>query len=201
MSTTAAPAPLRAGAQRRCEELAATAVRDSPRVHVLLAKLRALGCGAAAAAPVACEDVFEGAPVLGGYDAARARVVLNPRVPAGALTQGAVTRAVAHELVHAFDACRAALAPASCAHVACTEVRAANLSGDCDFTAEARRAPLRTLAGGLAGGQQACVRRRAELSVSLHASCNGDGSGADAARAVAAVWAPCYADTAPFASN
>lgn len=182
--------------------MSAIALRDSPRVHVLLSKMRALGCSAASA-PVECEDVFDGAPVLGGYDSARGRVVMNPRAPASALVQGEVTRAIAHEFVHAYDFCRAEVEPSNCAHIACTEVRAANLSGDCDFTVEARRMPVRLASGGVAGRQQACVRRRAELSVAMHAACGAgaDGAADAAARAVAAVWAPCYADTAPFSSN
>ena len=197
----AAPAPLRASVVRRCDELVAAALRDSPRIHVLLAKMAERGC-AAAAAPVACADVFGGAPVGAGYDAGAQRVVVNPRVPAGRLNAGEVTRALAHELVHAYDACRAVVDAGDCAHLACTEIRAANLSGDCDFFVEAQRMPLRLAAAPLAARQQACVRRRAELSVAMHAACGGGAdAGRAAARAVAAAWAPCYADAAPFASN
>jgi len=36
-----------------------------------------------------------------------------------------------HELVHAYDHCRAYVDWSNCVHHACSEVRAANLSGDC----------------------------------------------------------------------
>jgi inner membrane protease ATP23 len=36
-----------------------------------------------------------------------------------------------HELVHAYDHCRAYVDWTNCVHHACSEVRAANLSGDC----------------------------------------------------------------------
>jgi hypothetical protein len=41
-----------------------------------------------------------------------------------------------HELIHAFDVCRAEIDLTNLQHHACTEVRAANLSGDCSFVHE-----------------------------------------------------------------
>ncbi len=101
--------------------------------------------------------------------------------------------------MHAYDACRVHLEPNSCTHLACTEIRASNLSGECDFSAEAGRAPLQLLAGGLGGAQQRCVRRRAELSVGAFPPCAREPG--EPARIVASVWQHCYSDTAPFASN
>jgi inner membrane protease ATP23 len=194
--------PLPRSSQRKCEELVASTLANSPRVHVLLSKMRERGCAAANAALVSCEDIFGGAAVAGGFDPVTSRVIMNPRVPASHLSAGDFTRALTHELVHAFDSCRAVVDPDRCAHIACTEIRAANLSGDCDFFAEAQRMPLRlfTGGGGLAGRQRECVRRRAELSLSMHAPCRGD-DGRGPARHVAHVWEPCYADAEPFASN
>ncbi len=146
---------------------------------------------------------------------------MNPSVPEAFLNQGEWTRGITHELVHAFDACRAELRPSDCSHIACTEIRAANLSGDCDFGVElSRTGPLRfflggaapSSGGGLAGRQQACVRRRAELSLSMHEGCreaaapaagrpSASSRDAVAAREVDKVWEACYRDTAPFATN
>lgn len=188
--------PLARSSQRKCDELVASTLANSPRVHVLLSKMRERGCEAI----VACEDVFGGAAVAGGFDSVSGRVVMNPRVPAAFLSAAEFTRSVTHELVHAFDSCRARVDADRCPHIACTEIRAANLSGDCDFMVEARRMPLQLLESGLAGRQRACVRRRAELSLSMHVPCRGpDGRGP--AKHVATVWDPCYADAEPFASN
>ncbi|PHJ23258.1 peptidase m76 family protein [Cystoisospora suis] len=44
-------------------------------------------------------------------------------------------RFLIHELVHAFDFARAKLSPDNCLHVACTEIRAYNLSGQCSWWA------------------------------------------------------------------
>ena len=43
-----------------------------------------------------------------------------------------------HELLHAFDHCRAEIDPFNLRHHACMEVRAASLSGDCEFKREAK---------------------------------------------------------------
>jgi mitochondrial inner membrane protease ATP23 len=165
-------------------------------VASLLRKIEGRGC-ALAADPVICEDVFEGAPLVGGYDAGRRVVVMNPAVPEGVLTQPEWTRTITHELVHAFDHCRAAVDNANCRHLACTEIRAANLSGDCDFGVELGRGGLRDFT--VRGHQQKCVRRRAELSVSAHAHCVASPRGVRAT--VDDVWDACYGDVAPFATN
>ena len=157
-------------------------------------KIESRGC-ALATDPIICEDVFGAAPLMGGYDAVRRVVVMNPAVPDRTMDQSEWTRTITHELVHAFDACRAVVEPGNCAHVACTEVRTANLSGDCDVTVELARGGLRGWT--LRGHQQKCVRRRAELSLSMHPECAAAGVRAQ----VDDVWEPCYADTAPFATN
>lgn len=184
-------------AWRKCVKYVDYARRSSPRVASLLRQLEARGCGLAAPDPIVCEDAFEGAPVAGAYDSVRRLVLMNPGVPAGVLTQAITTRTVTHELIHAWDHCRAVIDPADCRHLACTEVRAANLSGDCDFGIELARGALRDFS--LRGRQQQCVRRRAELSVSMHPHCVAARRGVKAT--VDDVWEPCYADVSPFSTN
>ena len=41
-----------------------------------------------------------------------------------------------HELIHAYDHCRAEIDVSNLKHHACMEVRASNLSGDCSFVRE-----------------------------------------------------------------
>lgn len=73
-----------------------------------------------------------------------------------------------HEAIHAYDACRAKVDWSNCAHHACTEIRAAMLSGDCGFLREFFvRRNLR-----ISGQFQNCVKRRAELSVALNPNCD-----------------------------
>ncbi len=73
---------------------------------------------------------------------------------------------------------------------AALQVRAANLSGDCSFSQELLRGNY-----GLRAQQQACVRRRAELSVAMNPACAALGA---ARAAVDGCFADCYRDTAPF---
>ena len=48
--------------------------------------------------------------------------------------------ALRHELIHAFDFARAEINPSDCRHVACSEIRAYHLSGECSAKAELLRA-------------------------------------------------------------
>jgi len=58
------------------------------------------------------------------------------------LSQSDVNDVVTHELIHAYDHCRAKVDWDDCVHHACSEIRAANLSGDCFFGKEVRRIPF-----------------------------------------------------------
>ena len=103
-----------------------------------------------------------------------------------------IRNTMVHELVHAYDHCRAAnMDWVNCRHHACSEVctvlvavaatpcnlgqtrdsvfqvRAANLSGDCTAQMEWKRGRTPYWPG----YQKSCVRRRAELSVSMNANC------------------------------
>ncbi|KAI9359548.1 peptidase M76 [Zopfochytrium polystomum] len=95
-----------------------------------------------------------------------------------------------HELIHAYDFCTTKINFNNCEQHACTEIRAANLSGECKFTREVGRGYF-----ALAKHHQVCVRRRAILSLKQNPSCAGPNVAEDAVRAV---WNSCFRDTAPF---
>ncbi|CAN8068883.1 unnamed protein product [Agarophyton chilense] len=105
-------------------------------------------------------------------------------------TQEHTSNTLVHEAVHAFDQCRAKIDWANCVHHACSEIRAAALSGDCSF---GREVFLRRNFG-FAKQFQRCVKRRAELSVSLNPFCQGVAT----KLAVQQAWDACFNDTAPF---
>ena len=70
-----------------------------------------------------------------------------------------------HELIHAYDYCTKDFDPKTDGPaMACTEVRAASLSGDCRWRNEFLRGHW--LAG--KGHHRECVRRRAVLSMKMH---------------------------------
>lgn len=98
-----------------------------------------------------------------------------------------VERSLRHELVHAYDDARGFVDPQDCYHHACSEIRAARLSGDCLGT---------EVAGGwteaMTSGLQ-CVRRRATLAVENNPVCKSFSD-----RAVEKVFEKCYTDYEPF---
>jgi hypothetical protein len=91
--------------------------------------------------------------------------------------QRMVHETMVHELIHAIDFCRSKMDPVNnCVHLACTEIRAANLSGECSFLKELPRIITKdtTQTGGkyFAGHGKDCVRRRAILSVRANPNCS-----------------------------
>ncbi|KAK1441184.1 hypothetical protein QVD17_07024 [Tagetes erecta] len=101
-----------------------------------------------------------------------------------------VNQVVIHELIHAYDDCRAAnLDWTNCAHHACSEIRAGHLSGDCHYKRELLRGYVK-----IRGHEQDCVRRRVMKSLASNPYC----SQAAAKDAMEAVWDTCYNDTKPF---
>lgn len=97
---------------------------------------------------------------------------------------------LAHELVHAYDHCRFEVDLANLKHHACTEIRASALSGECGMLNEFMRFNFK-----LNRGLQACVRRRAILSVMTNPNCKDRDQ---AAEVVDSVFKSCFNDTRPF---
>ena len=107
-------------------------------------------------------------------------------------SQDYVDTVVSHELVHSFDFCRAQVQFADVRHHACTEVRAANLSGECSWWREVKRGVLQW-----SGHQEKCVRRRAIVSVLGNPAVRDVD---DARQVVASVFDRCYRDLQPHGS-
>ncbi|XP_008808164.1 mitochondrial inner membrane protease atp23 [Phoenix dactylifera] len=104
--------------------------------------------------------------------------------------QDEINQVLIHELIHAYDDCRAKnMNWNNCAHHACSEIRANHLSGDCHYKRELLRGFMK-----IRGHEQECVRRRALKSVQNNPYC----SDAAARDAIEAVWDTCYNDTFPF---
>ncbi|KAF0775022.1 hypothetical protein AaE_001278 [Aphanomyces astaci] len=98
-------------------------------------------------------------------------------------------RTLAHELIHAYDHCRAQVDwKSDCEAHACSEIRAAALSGDCDWHLEVFRGHFN-----IAKQHQVCVRRRAELSLQFNPMCTGK-----EALCVDKVFETCYKDYLPY---
>lgn len=140
---------------------------------------------------VRSEDTGRGRVAEAGYlwydtpHARRGDVVLHEDK---LLTAAEIERSLRHELIHAYDDVRGYVDPSNCYHQACSEVRAARLSGDCFLNQEVRRGNLDFFQSG-----RKCVERRATLAVEQNPLCRGFG-----ARAVDSVFPKCFADFEPF---
>jgi len=101
---------------------------------------------------------------------------------------------LAHEMVHAYDHLRfkTDLGPdEDLRKVACAEIRASNLSGECRWANEF----FRNKVTAFTNHHQDCVRRRAVISVKMRPNCKDD---VQAVKAVNDVWDSCFRDTRPF---
>ena len=107
----------------------------------------------------------------------------------GKLSHADLGAALLHELIHAYDDARAIVDPSNCMHQACSEIRAAKLSGECSWSNEWRNFHLNPFVSGMR-----CVSQHAISSVSKNPSCRGD----LAEWAVEAMMAKCYRDYEPF---
>jgi inner membrane protease ATP23 len=110
--------------------------------------------------------------------------------------QTTTQNAVAHELLHIYDQSRAYADLNNCIHVACMEVRAAALSGECAKQREEERGALRPFLVE-PGHFKRCVWRKAMGSVKFQPLCSEPEV---CEKAMQLSFERCFADQAPFYS-
>ncbi|PWW75807.1 hypothetical protein C7212DRAFT_281659 [Tuber magnatum] len=98
---------------------------------------------------------------------------------------------LAHELVHVYDHLRFRVDWEELKHHACSEIRASSLSGECRWMREAFTRGVFHFTR----QHQACVKRRAILSVQNNPKCKNE---AEATKIVNQVFDSCFTDTRPF---
>lgn len=165
-----------------CQEMIRKSFR-TPMVKFLKEHMEKAGCtlGDKFIQAVWCND-----QVAGGYIRGRGVKVCSNHLN----FQDEVNQVVIHELIHAYDDCRATnLNWANCAHHACSEIRASHLSGDCHYKRELLRGFMK-----IRGHEQECVKRRVMKSLINNPYCSEEA----AKDAMEAVWDICYNDTKPF---
>ena len=177
----------------KCRTAVDCALRTCPKVKFMMEALASVGRPVDAEF-VQCAKCPDEAPTAGGYLPAHGFTVLCQQWIAK--HPGEVENTLVHEMVHAYDDRRALVDWNDLTQHACTEIRAANLSGDCTFQRELDRNNI-SLAK-LAGAGMRCVRRRAQLSVAMHPDCPDE---AAARAAVERAWTTCFNDKAPFDDN
>ncbi|XP_077401306.1 mitochondrial inner membrane protease ATP23 homolog [Vanacampus margaritifer] len=170
---------------RKCQLMLHFAVETSPYAKFLLRAMKNSGCQVYQDRHFACEDCD--GMVNGGFDAATSQVVLCQN---NIHQQSHMNRVVTHELIHAFDHCRAHVDWFNnFRHLACSEIRAANLSGDCSFSNEVARFHF-----GMKSHHQECVRDRALRSILAVRKISRQ----EAEKIVDEVFDTCFNDHAPF---
>ncbi|KAH8150369.1 uncharacterized protein LAJ45_05580 [Morchella importuna] len=169
---------------RRCEKNRDYLLRYSPIVRFMLKSVQQVG-GDLSAENIKCLPC-DGALRTGGFSPQYGIMLCQNR-----LDRGRMEDTLAHEMVHAYDHLRFNVNWDDLKHHACSEIRASSLSGECRWTREAFTRGV----WDFTQQHQACVRRRATISVSLHPKCKDD---AEAAKIVDMVFDSCFADTRPF---
>jgi len=105
-----------------CERLTVLSVESSPFVRLMTSALRNAGCNFNISRHISCEACGKG--MAGGYDRKTNQIVLCTDY---CQDIERVTATLSHELVHMYDHCTTTINFGDINHLACTEVRAANL--------------------------------------------------------------------------
>ncbi|KAG8577721.1 hypothetical protein GDO81_010274 [Engystomops pustulosus] len=143
------------------------------------------GCTAYKDRHFTCEECD--GQVGGGFDSSTSEIVICQNT---VNDQTTMNRMLTHELIHAYDHCRAHVDFLNnIQHLACTEIRAASLSGDCSLGNELSRFKF-----GIKQHHQACVRDRAVRSIVAARKFSQE----TAEKAVDEVFESCFNDREPF---
>ncbi|EDO34675.1 predicted protein, partial [Nematostella vectensis] len=154
-------------------------------VRFMLNAMSKLGCNIDDAKHTVCEPC--NGKLLGGFDPDKKEMFLCENT---IYNQQAMDDVLTHELIHAYDYCRVKYDPDNLKHLACTEIRAANLSGDCFFWKE----NIGRFQFGWKAHQQKCVKTRAVNSILAVRNVSRQ----RAEETVDSVFDACFNDTDPF---
>lgn len=111
----------------RCERNVYKCIKTSPLVKLMMGALKGSGCAIDIRRHISCEECNP--TVSGGYDPVMNQIVVCQNT---ATNEGLVQGVLTHEMIHMFDYCKNELDFKNLEHLACTEIRAANLT-HCSF--------------------------------------------------------------------
>ena len=153
---------------RWCLKRTEEELSKSSHLRFLLTHLRDQGCGFNYFRHVKCEpsgdDRIERNDVFGRFDPKRAElVVYEDKLPQASKKN--LRSTLQHMLVNAYDHCRANVDWDNMDHVACAEIRASLLSGECYFSRERRRGEVGWNPYRMCGHAQICAKRRTRESL------------------------------------
>nr|CAD7399504.1 unnamed protein product [Timema poppensis] len=169
----------------KCERNVYACIQKSPLVKLMMNALKSSGCEIDIRRHISCEvcDVS----VSGGYDPIFNQIVVCQNV---ARQEGYIQGVLAHEMIHMFDYCRNDLDFKNIDHLACTEIRAANLT-HCSFLSACTQGDASFI--NIRQQHQECVKTKATHSVIAVRNVTPE----EARAAVERVFPKCYADLEP----
>ena len=171
---------------RTCYEQARQCLTSNPSIHRLLQALASRGCPFDFHRHLTCE--LNGENRRGGFDRSTCQIILFPE---NLHSTREFCTILHHELIHAYDYCRANIDFHNPSHLACTEIRAASLSNQCSlfhhFSSSSRPFLIKNQ-------HQTCVKNlaRESLEISLNLPRT------DLNRMINDVFLRCYHDTDPY---
>lgn len=172
---------------KRCEDQRDYLLQYSPIVRYMSDQISRLG-GDLNRENIRCRTCATGQ--LGGFDHKYGILLCANYIDKRSMLEDVLS----HEMVHAWDHLRFKTSlshDASLREVACSEIRASNLSGECRWSNEFFRNKVLKFNR----HHQDCVRRRAVISVKMRPNCPDD---LTAVKVVNEVWDSCSRDTRPF---
>ncbi|CAG9585266.1 unnamed protein product [Danaus chrysippus] len=170
----------------KCEKNVYECVKNSPIVKTMMAALKSSGCPIDIRRHISCEVCDYS--VSGGYDPEMNQIVVCQNV---CTKKSMVQGVLAHEMIHMFDYCRNELNFKNMEHLACTEIRAANLT-HCSFMSAWSQGDASWTK--IKQAHQDCVKTKALYSV-LAVRQIGK---AEAVDIIEKVFPKCYADMEPI---
>jgi len=172
---------------KRCETQRDYLLQYSPVIRYMSDNIKRLG-GDLNRSNIRCRTCKTGQ--LGGFDHKYGIMLCANFIEKRSMLEDVL----AHEMVHAYDHLRfntSLTADEDLKKVACAEIRASNLSGECRWANEFFRNKVLNFSR----HHQDCVRRRAIISVKMRPNCKDD---LEAVKTVNEVWDSCFVDTRPF---
>lgn len=170
----------------KCERNVYTCIKESPLVKLMMNALKSSGCAIDIRRHIACEECSP--TVSGGYDPVLNQIVVCQNT---ATRKGLVQGVLTHEMIHMFDYCRNELDFKNIDHLACTEIRAANLT-HCSFISAWLQGDASLF--NIKEAHQNCVKTKAYQSVIAVRNVTKT----EAIDAIERVFSRCYNDLEPI---
>lgn len=170
----------------KCEKNVYKCFKTSKLVQLMAGALKASGCNIDLRRHVVCEVCDP--KVSGGYDPELNQIVVCQNT---SRREGIVQGILVHEMIHMFDFCNHNVDFKNIDHLACTEIRAANLT-HCSFISAMLQGDI--VPWDIKQRHQDCVKNKAVQSVLAVRKVSKE----EAFEAVERVFSKCYRDLEPI---